>query len=161
MYEESCGELSDIDTRWCLVERFLTEAAIDFQAMQHKLASLWRPGKGMYVKEPERNRYIFQFYHEVDIARVIEGSPWIFGQFHLVFERLKDGYDPRMISINKLDLWIQLHGMSTGFMSQKVVVDVGNYIRNFVESDSNNFVGVWRDYFRVKVTINLSKPLKE
>lgn len=74
-YGGMAKETSEIDTRWCLVGRFLTESTIDFQAMRHKMASLWRPGRGMYVKELERNRYIFQFYHKVDIARVIEGSP--------------------------------------------------------------------------------------
>lgn len=36
----------------------------------------------------------------------------------------------------------------------------GNYIGKFVESDENNFVGVWREYLCVRVTIDLTKPLK-
>lgn len=56
MYEENQEDLSEIDTRWCLVGRFLTESTIDFQAMQNKMASLWRPGRGMYVKELDINR---------------------------------------------------------------------------------------------------------
>ncbi|KAL8106993.1 hypothetical protein AgCh_023700 [Apium graveolens] len=51
-----------------------------------------------------------------------------FGRFHLVLERLKDGDNPRTMAINKLDIWVQLHGMTAGFMSQRVVKDVGNYI---------------------------------
>lgn len=44
-YENETEELSEIDTRWCLVGHFLTDSPVDFQAMQHKMASLWRPGK--------------------------------------------------------------------------------------------------------------------
>lgn len=160
VYEEDAGDLNEIDTRWCLVGRFLTESSIDFQAMQHKMASLWRPGKGMYVKQLEANRFMFQFYHEIDIKRVCDGSPWTFGRFQLVFARLKEGDNPRTISINDMDIWVQLHDMSTGFMSQRVVTDIGNYIGKFFESDPNNFVGVWREYFRVRVTIPLNVPLK-
>lgn len=160
VYEKNLEDLSEIDIRWCLVGRFLTEASIDFQAMQHKMASLWRPGRGMYVKQLDPNRFIFQFYHDIDIKRVIEGSPWTFGRFHLVFERLKDGDNPRTVSINKMDIWVQLHGMNTGFMSQRVVKDVGNYIGIFIESDVNNFVGVWREYLRVRVSVPLDVPLK-
>lgn len=54
-YAENEDGLSEIDTKFCLVGRFLTESTIDFQAMQHKMASLWRPGKGMYVKQLEAN----------------------------------------------------------------------------------------------------------
>lgn len=128
--------------------------------MQHKMTSLWRPGKGVYIKEVDRNRYIFQFYHEIDIARVVEGSPWTFGRFHLILERMKEGDDLRTMEINKLDFWVQLHSMSAGFMSQRVVQDVGNYIGKFIEFDGNNFVGVWREYLRVRVTIDLKSPLK-
>lgn len=101
------------------------------------------------MKELENNRYIFQFYHEVDIKKVINGSPWTFGRFPLLFERLKPGDNPRTLFINKLDLWVQLHGMNPGYMSQRVVKDVGNYIGEYIESDNNNFVGVWREYLRV------------
>ncbi|XP_074378017.1 uncharacterized protein LOC141719538 [Apium graveolens] len=159
-YEENTPVISEIDTRWCLVGRFLTDSAIDFQAMQHKMASLWHPGKGMYVKQLEANRFLFQFYHEIDIKRVCDGSPWTFGRFHLVFERLHEGMDPRIMVINNLEIWVQLHGLGTGFMSQRVVTDIGNYIGKFVEADANNFVGVWRDHFRVRVSLALNAPLK-
>lgn len=152
--------LSEIDVRWCLVGKFLTDFPIDFQAMQHKMASLWKPGRGVYVKALEPNRFVFQFYHKVDIRRVIEGSLWTFGRFPLVIERLKEGDDPRSIMINKLDLWVQLHNMSPGFMSQRVVQDIGSYIGSYVESDANNFIGVWREYFLVRVSISLDRPLK-
>lgn len=46
-YGRDTEGLSDIDMRWCLVGRFLTESNIDFQAMQHKMASLWKPGRGL------------------------------------------------------------------------------------------------------------------
>lgn len=72
VYKEPMDNLSEIDACWCLVGRFLTESPIDFQAMHHKMASLWKPGRGVYVKELEPNRYIFQFYHEIDIKRVTE-----------------------------------------------------------------------------------------
>lgn len=84
--------------RWCLVGRFLTDYPIDFRVMQHKMASLWKPGRGVYVKELKHNIFIFQFYHEVDIKRVIDDSPWTFGRLQLVFERLKPG--------DELDRWL-------------------------------------------------------
>lgn len=77
-----------------------------------------------------------------------------------MFERLKEGDNPRTTEINNVEVWVQLHGMNTGFMSQRVVTDIGNYIGKFVEFDANNFVGVWREYFRVRVSILLNVPLK-
>lgn len=159
-YEETDEDLSEIDTRWCLVGRFLTDSTIDFQAMQHKMATLWKSGRGLYVKQLESNRFLFQLYHEVDIKRVMEGSPWTFGRFHLVLECLKVGDNPRTVTIKNLDIWVQLHDMSAGFMSQRVVTDMGNYIGRFIEGDTNNFIGVWREYLRVRVSLPLNIPVK-
>lgn len=159
-YGDTADDLSEIDIQWCLVGRFFTDSPIDFQAMQYKMASLWRPGKVLYVKQLESNRFLYQFYHELDVKRVMEGSPWTFGRFHLVLERLKEGDDPCTMAINNLHIMVQLHNMSAGFMSLRVVTDVGNYIGKFMESDTNNFVGVWHEYLRIRVSIPLDIPIK-
>ncbi|XP_030479412.2 uncharacterized protein LOC115696660 [Cannabis sativa] len=161
MYEGETEDLEEFDDRWCLVGRFLTERTIDFQAMQHKMASLWRPVRGLFVKELDPNRFLFQFYHEMDIERVIEGSPWTFDRVPLVFERLKSGDNPRMVVLNHLDFWVQLHEMTSGFKSVTVVKDIGNYIGKFQKTDPNDFKGVWRDYLRVRVSVCVDAPLKK
>ena len=40
--------VSEIDTQWCAVGRFLTDSVVDYQIMQHKMTSLRRPDKGLY-----------------------------------------------------------------------------------------------------------------
>lgn len=74
--------------------------------------------------------------------------------------RLKDRDNPKNVPINNIDMWVQLHGMASGFMSQRVVYDVGNYIGKFIESDANNFICVWREYLGIRVSIPLVVPLK-
>lgn len=51
----------------CVVRLFINEGCVDFEAMQHTLAILWKPRKGVYMKELDSNLYIFQFYHEIDV----------------------------------------------------------------------------------------------
>uniref|UniRef100_A0A803PW73 Reverse transcriptase n=1 Tax=Cannabis sativa TaxID=3483 RepID=A0A803PW73_CANSA len=159
--DDEDGDLSEIDDRSCLVGRFLTKRSIDCQAMQHKMASLWQPNRGLYVKELNPNHFLFQFYHEIDITRVVDGNPWTFDRTPLIFERVKPGENPRQISLNRLDVWIQCHDMKTGFMSESTLRHMANYIGAFVKSDPNNFAGVWIDYLRVCTTIDVEKPLKK
>uniref|UniRef100_A0A803QEG5 Reverse transcriptase n=1 Tax=Cannabis sativa TaxID=3483 RepID=A0A803QEG5_CANSA len=136
VFDDEDPELSEFDDRWCLVGRFLTKRDIDFQAMQNKM-----------------------FYHEVDIERVIERSPWTFDRAPLIFVRVKHGENPRLLVLEKLDLWVQIHDMTSKFMFEKVIKDVGNYIGSFVKSDPNNFQGVWRNYFRIRVSVLVDLPL--
>lgn len=148
------------DAKLCIVARFLTEGHVEFQAMQQTLAALWKPGMGVYIKDLEPNLYLFQFYHEIDVKRVMEGCPWSFNRRALVMTRLKEGENPRTVLLNSMDLWVQIYDLKPGFMTERIVQEVGNYIGKFVSSATNNFVGVWRDYLRVRVTIDVTKPLK-
>lgn len=91
---------------------------------------------------------------------MIEGSPWSFNRKALVIARMRDGEIPRGVSLNTIDLWVQIHELRAGFMTERIVKEVGNYIGVFVESCARNFIGVWKEYLRVRVTIDLSKPLK-
>lgn len=59
------------DAKFCVVARFLTEGQVDFAAMQQTLAALWRPGMGVYMKELDANLFVFQFYHEIDVKRIM------------------------------------------------------------------------------------------
>lgn len=94
------------DVKLCLVGRFLSEGVMDFQAMQQTLAALWRPGRGVYIKELDVNLFMFQFYHEIDINRVIEGSPWTFNRNVLIISRMEERINPRCIPLNSIDLWV-------------------------------------------------------
>ena len=38
--------------------------------------------------------------------------------------------------------------------------NIGDYIGEFQASDENNLMGVWRNYMRIRVSIDVRKPLK-
>lgn len=151
---------STFNANLCVVARFISEGRVDFQAMQQTLAALWKPGMGVYIKELEINLFLFQFYHEVDIKRVMDGCPWSFNRRALIMSRMKEGDNPRNIDLNTMDLWVQIYDLKAGFMTERIIKEVGNYIGTFVSSCPSNFVGVWRDFLRVRVTVNVTKPLK-
>lgn len=128
---------------------FITEGEVDFAAMQHTLAALWKPGKGVYMKKVDTNLYLFQFYHEIDVKRVMEGYPWSFNKKSLIMARMKEGDNPQCMELNSIDFLVQIHDLKIGFMSEKILQGIGNYIGYFIESCSSNFVGVWREYMRI------------
>ncbi|KAK6156242.1 hypothetical protein DH2020_010490 [Rehmannia glutinosa] len=58
------------DLRWCLVGRFLANRHVNFQSMKNTLAAIRRPVKGVFIKDLSPNLFLFQFFHELDVARV-------------------------------------------------------------------------------------------
>lgn len=141
--DEAIEGFKDFNIQLCLVGKFIIEGVVDFPSMQQTMAALSRPGKGVYIKDIDINLYLFQFYHTLNLKRVIDGSPWSFNQKALVIARLKEGYIPRSVQLNRLDLCVQIHELRTCFMSNQ---EVGNYVGTFVKSCPSNFKGVWREY---------------
>uniref|UniRef100_A0A803PEU0 CCHC-type domain-containing protein n=1 Tax=Cannabis sativa TaxID=3483 RepID=A0A803PEU0_CANSA len=74
-------------------------------------------------------------------------------------ERLR-GDDPKRVVLNHLDIWVQIHGLQPGFKSDSVVENLGNFIGTYVKANPKNFQNVWRDYMRVRVTLDITVPLK-
>lgn len=74
--------------------------------------------------------------------------------------RLQNGENPRNVDLNTIDLWVQVHDLRISFMSEKILKGIGNYVGKFVDCCPNNFTGGWRDYMRIRVSIDLRVSLK-
>lgn len=60
-------------------------------------------------------------------------------------KRLQEGQNPRFLELDYMELWIQVHDLKVGFMSENVLKGVGNYIGEYMHSCPSNFTGVWRE----------------
>lgn len=148
----------------CLIGRFLTNRTINFGSMRQVLASVWHPVKGVDIKEgpteAKTSLYIFQFFHELDLKRVIENGPWTFDNHLLLCRRKRQGEQITKAEIHETSFWVQIHDLPIGFMSMKVCQDIGNFIGIFLDSDPHNFDGGWRSFMRIRVSLDTRKPLK-
>ena len=59
----------------CLVGRFLIDHSINYNSMQNRMMDLWRPVKGIMIKDIGDSLFMFHFYHIVDLQRIFEGGP--------------------------------------------------------------------------------------
>ena len=71
-------------TRLCLLGKFLSDKAVNFNSMKTTLATLWRPMRGVKIKDLGQQLFSSQFYHDMDLERVISHGPWSFDQSMLV-----------------------------------------------------------------------------
>lgn len=143
-----------------LVGRFMTDKNINFQAMRNLLASIWRPKEGMEVHDIGGYRFSFIFYHIMDLRKVIEGGPWSFEQNMLVYKQVQESEDPSIVQLNEIDVWVQVHDIPNGFISENILKSVGNFVGKYVKSDPANVEGTWKAYVRIRVTLDIQKPLK-
>lgn len=144
----------------CLIGRFLTEKSINTRAMKTKMADIWKPTMGINIKELEQGIYLFQFYHKEDMIWVQNGGPWTFENAMLCTDVIPPGEDPLKVPLWFLNIWIQLHDLPSGFMSESVGKQLGNFFGEFLLYDEKNNTSIWRECMRVKIKIDVRKPLK-
>lgn len=75
-----------LENEFSLVGCFLTVGSIHFPTMRSTLTNLWHPVKGMKILDLGEKRFLFQFFHWMDLERVIKGALWTFNSHLLVFQ---------------------------------------------------------------------------
>nr|GMC49020.1 uncharacterized protein LOC109174453 [Ipomoea batatas] len=87
------------------------------------MATAWRPVKGVHVRELGGGRFLFTFYHERDVSRVMNEGAWTYDHNLVMLRRLEAGDDPLTVSLDLCSFWIQVHRLPSGFMSEKTATD--------------------------------------
>ncbi|XP_074374343.1 uncharacterized protein LOC141714738 [Apium graveolens] len=156
------GDVEEETTKYelCAVGRFLTERNVSVRAMKSKLADVWKPAMGINIKELEPGIFLFQFYHKEDLGWVLKGGLWSFDNAMLIIAAIPQGEEPMNVPLWHVNLWIQLYNLPTGFMVESVGKQLGDFFGEFLEYDTKNNSSIWREFMRVKVRIDVRKPLK-
>lgn len=149
------------DYSMCVVGSLLTDRKVNFAAMRDTLSSIWKPVKGVFMEEMNvPNLFLFKFFHALDVQRVLDDGPWTFNNQALLVKKLEMGEQLSEIKLSDLHIWVQVYDLPIGFNSEFILQSVGNFVGKFQRSDPKNFQGLWRNYVRIKVAINVNKPLK-
>jgi hypothetical protein len=64
------------------------------------------------------------------------------------------------IPLFHVNFWVQIYNILVGMMLEKVGKGLANYIGEFLEYDKNNNTSFYRQYMRVKVRVDVRKPLR-
>lgn len=106
------------------------------------------------------NMFLFKFFHDRDMQRVLDDGPWTFNQQFLLTKKFNADEQLMDIKISELYMWVQLYDIPVGFKSEFILKSIGNFVGRFLESDPKNFQGMSKNYLRIKVAIDISCPLK-
>ncbi|MBA0625059.1 hypothetical protein Godav_010306 [Gossypium davidsonii] len=74
-------------------------------------------------------RFLFQFFHRVDIDRVVKGAPWSFHNHLVVFHRLEDKEDPMLVPLIYLFFWVSV-GRLTNICRVRERIDIRSLLKH-------------------------------
>lgn len=149
------------DYNLCLVGTVLTDHPVNFLVMKHRMASIWRPGRGISVKDLGAKLILFCFFHQHDLRWVMDGGPWTFDSHLLMLHELRVGEEPTDAPLCFVPFWIQVHDLPVAFFTETVGKAHGDFIGSFLSYDVKNRKSVDRPYMRLRVLVDVRLPLKK
>jgi hypothetical protein len=157
--EEDVENLVKIGER-CLVGRIVAEKSINKDAFRSLMTTLWKVKGGASFKELQENLWLIEFSDGRDKQRVLAGRPWLFDKHLVVLKVFDEMTPPTQMSFTQAAFWIQIHNMPLVCMNREVGFNIGASLGE-VEAVEANGDGIgWGKYLRIKVSIDLQKPLE-
>ncbi|CAH9099410.1 unnamed protein product [Cuscuta europaea] len=86
-------------SEWSLVGMVLSDKAIKFLLFRDTMASIWSPSRGISSKDISDKMYLFSFYHEIDMRRVLEYGLWLYDQNLIVIHELTPNDLPLQVTL--------------------------------------------------------------
>jgi len=104
----------------CLIGWILADKQIKFAYFSERMASTWKLRKCVTIVKCEEDRYLFQFHHKMDAAKILDEELKLCDNFHIVVNPNVLGVVPHSVSLNYMDMWVQVHGLPFGFIQRRV-----------------------------------------
>jgi hypothetical protein len=151
----------EINLALCLVGRFLTNRPIRLQWMKVAMGGVWSPVRGVTIKQAETGIFVFQFHHHLDLKKVLKGGPWFYNKHMLILGSMAEASVPSQVPLYTVPFWVQVHNIPVGSMSEKNGKQIAASLGEFLEYDEKNNSNFWRKYMRIRVMLDVRKPLRQ
>jgi hypothetical protein len=111
-------------------------------------------------KEVQPNVWMFEFSQEGDKQRVLAGRPWSFNRFIIALSEFDDSIPSSQWDFTTSPFWIQIHDMPPICMTKAIGSKIGESLGIMEEVDIEGDKVEWGSVLRIRVVIDLQKPLE-
>ncbi|CAH9112247.1 unnamed protein product [Cuscuta epithymum] len=118
-----------------VIGQILTDRKVRLSEMKEQIVALWRPGKGMSVKEIGDKRYLFFFNHRFDMKRVLESGPWQYARSLILLKEVMSDDIPHKIVLNEAEFWVQVYNVPYSLVNLGTTRRIGSFLGEFVKYD--------------------------
>ncbi|KAJ4706539.1 Zinc CCHC-type-like protein [Melia azedarach] len=124
------------------------------------MKQIWKPVGNVEIESLGSNKFVFPFFFETDRKRVLYTGPWCFDKNLIVLTEPTGIEDLAQQSFTHVSFWIQIHNLPIMCMNRDVGTMLGQMIGEIEEVESRQTKACLGKYMRVRVKIDITKPLK-
>ncbi|KAG5006391.1 hypothetical protein JHK85_024933 [Glycine max] len=124
------------------------------------MAKVWSLIKAILIIEADNDVFTFWLFHLKDIQRVKGGGGGGVGGGQLFLININGSEVPSQVPMQEIPIWIEVHNIPLGLTTIAVGKKIGNFLDQFVDYDDKHNSSPLMSYMRIKVMIDVNKPLK-
>ncbi|TXG71426.1 hypothetical protein EZV62_000005 [Acer yangbiense] len=152
------GEV-EVEVDLCLIGKILSGKKVNREAFIHLIEQLWSPFGRVKIESVEFNIFMFKFINQEERNRIWQRGPWYFEKSLIVLEKPEGRGSISQLKFNKVELWIQIHDVPIICMNKRTAKWMAEQIGRVIEIPFES-KDCWGKFLKVKVQIDITKPLK-
>ncbi|XP_050222146.1 uncharacterized protein LOC126672240 [Mercurialis annua] len=143
-----------------LVGKVLSTKKVNREGFISAANYLWRTLKPMVVESVGENMFVVHFESLEDRRRIMGGGPWRFQELLIVLEAPTGLGNYSTMKFDKTSFWVQIHNLPLMGMTREAGLSLGAQIGEVEEVDPGATGDCLGKYLRVRVKMDITKPLK-
>ncbi|XP_059458425.1 uncharacterized protein LOC132188022 [Corylus avellana] len=156
---DSVVEVLESRSQSWLVGKLIADKIIGKDYIHSTLIKGWKPTGSLHFKVLGENLFLLDFQHSWNRSRVLEGQPWIFeGQLFLV-EELDGLTPPSRMKFDSAAFWIRMYDLPMVCTEREMGFKLEATVGKVEDVDTDVDGTGWGKYLRVRVHVNLAKPI--
>jgi hypothetical protein len=166
--DEDCVEVDvqakEFDTgatigKTCVIGKLIVEHLVSKETIKDGLISWWKPFGDLVFKVLGENLFLIEFSDKRDKDRVLSGRPWAFESSLFLVEDFEGLAQPSDFKFDTASFWVRMVNLPLACMGAEVGRKIGATMGmvEAVDVDANGMG--WGEFLRVKIRLDLKKPL--
>ncbi|XP_041001644.1 uncharacterized protein LOC121247347 [Juglans microcarpa x Juglans regia] len=145
--------------KYCMVGKALTEKGVNNEGFRITMSQIWRLEGWVTFKELGEQCFLIEFQKIRDKEKVLSGRPWFFDRHLLTMMEVDDKESIDALQFRFEPFWIQLHNLPLSVMTKGFGEQFAEAIGLVIRVDAEEDGRAWGRCLRVRVAVDLNKPL--
>lgn len=142
-----------------LIFCFVSKKTIGIRDLASALNAIWKPSAPANFFAIGDGVYIAGFENSLDCNKVMVRQPWQLSNSLMVFKKAVGNEKIVDLVLNEVPFWVQIHGLEIQLLTRYVGELLGSKIGRVLEVDCATNSLAWGKCLRVRVLLNVAKPL--
>ncbi|CAN0919345.1 hypothetical protein LINGRAHAP2_LOCUS31398 [Linum grandiflorum] len=121
----------------------------------------WSKIASPLIDELATNTFIFYFPNTQSADHVWEKRPWLISNVTMVVKKWFGRGLPQEVNFDRADIWVQVHNLEWDCRNRKTMTTLASSFSEHYKIDESGLQGGrWYDYLRMRVEVDITRPLR-